>query len=93
MSQTTHELHDEFPAQAARISLLKASDGRFLRLTEEYRATSRALHRAEARIEPVSDTREAELRRRRRALKDEIARILSAPPAPQRARWPVGGPA
>lgn len=35
MSQTTHELHDEFPAQAARISLLKASDGRFLRLTED----------------------------------------------------------
>ncbi|MCR9147786.1 MAG: DUF465 domain-containing protein [Rhodobacteraceae bacterium] len=78
MSHTPHELHEEFPDHAARISELKTSDAHFARLAEEYHTINRAVHRAEANIEPVETLTEADMRKTRARLKDEIYRRLVA---------------
>jgi len=72
MSHTPHELSEEFPEHAARISELKASDAHFARLTEQYHEINRSVHRAETNIEPMEDLAEQQLRKQRAALKDEI---------------------
>lgn len=73
MSNTPHELAEEFPDAAARISELKQSDPHFARLLEQYHEVNRAVHRAETRIDTISEEAEAELRRKRAHLKDHIA--------------------
>ncbi|TVS05653.1 MAG: DUF465 domain-containing protein [Rhodobacteraceae bacterium] len=77
MSHTPHELAEEFPDAAELIHQLKLDDAHFARLAEEYHVVNRAVHRAETLAEPVSEAHEQELRRKRVALKDEIARILA----------------
>ena len=76
MTHTPHELAEEFPEAAERIHELKLSNPHFARLAEQYHTVNRAIHRAETLIEPVGDAREAEMRRERLRLKDEIARLL-----------------
>ncbi len=76
MSNTPHELADEFPAQVAKIAELKASDAHFARLVDEYHEVNRAVHRAETRVDAVSDEHEEALRRQRGRLKDSIAARL-----------------
>ncbi|MBK5927468.1 YdcH family protein [Rhodobaculum claviforme] len=78
MSHTPHELAEDFPADAERISQLKQSNAHFARLVEEYHDLNRTVHRAETQVEPTSDAHESELRRRRVVLKDEIRRMLDA---------------
>lgn len=78
MSHTPHELHEEFPEHSARITELKQSDAHFAKLAEEYHTLNRAVHRAEANIEPVESLAEAEMRKKRAHLKDEIYRLLVA---------------
>ena len=77
MSHTPHELHEDFPEYAAKITELKASDAHFARLAEEYHEINRAVHRAETHVEPVEDLAEQEMRKRRAALKDELYGMLS----------------
>lgn len=77
MSHTPHELAEEFPQHIGRMHDLKLSDAHFARLLDEYHEVNRAIHRAETRVEPISDLAETELRRKRMAIKDEIARILA----------------
>lgn len=77
MTHTPHELAEEFPDKADRIHLLKMSDVHFSRLFEEYHEVNRAVHRAETLVEPIDDFAEQALRRRRLALKDEIARLIA----------------
>jgi uncharacterized protein YdcH (DUF465 family) len=77
MSHTPHELSDEFPDKADRLHALKQSDAHFARLVDEYHEVNRAVHRAETRIDPVSDEAEGEMRRRRMHLKDQIGRLLA----------------
>lgn len=77
MSHTPHELHEDFPDKVEAIHRLKTENPHFARLAEEYHDVNRAVHRAETLVEPVSDTEEAALRRRRMQLKDEIARALA----------------
>ena len=77
MSNTPHELHEEFPAEADRIHALKTSDMHFARLADQYHEVNRQVHRAETFVEPVDDAAEKALRHRRSHLKDEIARILA----------------
>ena len=79
MSHTPHEIHREFPEQAAKINALRRMNPHFLRLCEEYDDVNRAIHRAETRVEPVSEFHEEHLRKQRLILKDEIARILAIP--------------
>jgi len=77
MSNTPHTLHDEFPNQMDAIHALKASSPEFARILEEYDEVNDQIHRAETRIEPVSEETEALLRRKRLALKDRIAAALN----------------
>ncbi len=77
MSNTPHELHEEFPAEAERIHALKVSDGHFARLADEYHEINREVHRAESGVAPMDSLAETELRKKRAHLKDEIARILA----------------
>jgi len=77
MSNTPHELAEEFPAEVQKMHDLKLSDAHFARLFDSYHDVNRAVHRAETRVEPISEEAEQELRRKRAALKDEIARMLA----------------
>ena len=76
MSHTPHDLHDEFPGQTDLLHRLKMENPHFSRLADQYHDINRAIHRAEARIDPVSEQAEADMRRRRMHLKDDIARLL-----------------
>lgn len=78
MSNTPHTLGEEFPGQRDAIHALKARDERFARILEEYDDVNDQIHKAETRVEPVSEDHEAELRKRRLALKDAIASALAA---------------
>jgi hypothetical protein len=78
MTHTPHELTAEFPDQAALIHALRDSDPHFRRLAEDYHAVNRAVHRAETRVDLLSDAEEERLRKDRARLKDMIARALSA---------------
>lgn len=77
MSHTPHELAEEFPEYAEKMTTLKTSDAHFSRLADEYHALNRAVHRAETNVEPVEELAEVEMRKKRAALKDEIYGILS----------------
>ena len=77
MSNTPHELAEEFPDKADRIHLLKVADTHFRKLFDEYHEVNRAVHRAETLVEPMEDLAEQELRKRRMVLKDEIARMIA----------------
>lgn len=78
MSNTPHELHEEFPAEADKIHALKISNTHFARLAEEYHELNRQVHRAESGIEPVDQFAEVEMRKKRAQLKDEIYRMIQA---------------
>jgi len=78
MSNTPHTLQEEFPADAERITALKGANAHFARLLEDYDAVNDKVHRAETRLEAVTEDVEQDLRRRRSNLKDEIARMLRA---------------
>lgn len=77
MSHTPHELAEEFPHAVDQMHKLKQENAHFARISDEYHEINRAIHRAETLVEPVSDVYETDLRRKRLALKDEIARMLS----------------
>ena len=77
MSNTPHTLQDEFPGQADKITAKKVSDAHFARLLVDYDAVNDQVHRAETRVDAVSQEHEVELRRQRSRLKDEIARALA----------------
>jgi uncharacterized protein YdcH (DUF465 family) len=77
LSNTPHTLRDEFPDQIDAIHALKAASPDFARILEEYDAVNDQIHRAETRIEPVSDDVEESLRKQRLALKDKIVQALS----------------
>ncbi|MEM6376184.1 MAG: DUF465 domain-containing protein [Pseudomonadota bacterium] len=78
MSHTPHELHEEFPGLAEKITALKSDDAHFAKLAEAYHVVNRAVHRAETNVEPVSQAVETDMRKERAALKDELYRMLTA---------------
>ena len=78
MSNTPHTLQEEFPADGQKISALKASDAHFAKLLIEYDVINDKVHRAETRLDLVTEEEEEGLRRQRSRLKDEIARMLRA---------------
>ena len=77
MSHTPHELVADFPDKAAQIQKLRENDAHFRKLADAYHETNRAVHRAETNVEPTDQLHEAELRKQRMRLKDEIAAILN----------------
>ena len=76
MSNTPHTLHDEFPAEAAKISALKARDAHFARLLVEYDQVNDRVHRSETRLDLLTEAEEEVLRKTRSHLKDQIAAAL-----------------
>ncbi len=78
MSHTPHELAEEFPAEVEKMHKLKQENAHFAKLFDEYHEVNRAVHRAEALVEPTDTAHETELRQKRSHLKDEIWAILSA---------------
>ena len=76
MSHTPHELAEEFPAEVDRMHALKLGNAHFAKLFDDYHEVNKAIHRAETKVEPVSDEHEQALRKQRMALKDEVARML-----------------
>jgi uncharacterized protein len=76
MSNTPHTLHEEFPAEAQKISALKASDPHFAGLLVEYDAVNDKVHRSEARLDLLTESEEETLRKVRSRLKDQIAAAL-----------------
>ncbi|MFN7101790.1 MAG: YdcH family protein [Pseudorhizobium sp.] len=77
MSNTPHEIHDEFPEYGDKMHALKVSDAHFAQLLEDYRDVNRAIHRAETEVEPVADPYMEDMRKRRMVLKDEIYGMLT----------------
>ncbi len=77
MSNTPHELAEEFPEHVAKMHELKISDAHFARLFEEYHEVNRAIHRAETNVEPTDDMHMETMRKTRLALKDKIYGMLS----------------
>jgi len=78
MSNTPHELAEEFPEHVEKIRDLKMNDGHFTRLSNEYHDVNRSIHRAETNIEPTDDHHMEDMRKKRMRLKDEIYGMLSA---------------
>jgi len=78
MSHTPHELAEEFPEYAEKMSELKQSDAHFAKLADEYHEINRAVHRAETDVEPTDDLNMATMRKQRMVLKDQIWGLISA---------------
>ena len=89
MSNTPHELAQEFPQFTTLMHHLRQVDGHFARLCESYHAVNGEIHRAETDIAPVGDFRMQDMRKERMRLKDEIYGMLvhaepeAEPPATQ----------
>lgn len=77
MSHTPHELADEFPEHKDRIHELKLSNAHFAKLVDAYHEVNREVHRMETRVETVDEMTEEVARKKRLALKDEIAAMLA----------------
>ena len=78
MSHVPHELAEEFPEHAQKISALKQENAHFAKLADAYHDMNRQVHRAETNIEPIEALAEMQLRKERAALKDEIWGMLTA---------------
>ncbi|MCR8725835.1 YdcH family protein [Frigidibacter sp. ROC022] len=76
MSNTPHELADDFPGKADAIHALRESDPHFRRLTDDYHTLNRTIHRAETRVDIIDEAEETRLRKERMVLKDQIAALL-----------------
>jgi hypothetical protein len=76
MSNTPHTLHEEFPNDAQKISARKAADPHFARLLVEYDTVNDKVHRAETRLDLLTEEEEEHLRKARARLKDQIAAAL-----------------
>lgn len=77
MSNTPHELADEFPNDHALLHDLKMKDAHFVTLADRYHEVNGEIHRIEAEIETPSDQYAETLKKQRLALVDEIAGILA----------------
>lgn len=72
MSHTPHGLAEEFPAQALKISAMKEKDAHFANLVDEYNAVNKLVHRAESRLDLLTEEEEEQLRKKRAAIKDHV---------------------
>ena len=77
MSHTPHELTEDFPEYAEKISQLKQSDTHCAKLYEAYHEVNRQVHRAETDVEPTGDDEMEAMRKERMRLKDELYAILA----------------
>jgi len=78
MSHVPHELAEEFPDAADKIHELKQSNAHFAKLADDYHEVNREIHRIESEVEAASDAYLEDLKKKRLALKDEVAGLLNA---------------
>ncbi|THD82161.1 DUF465 domain-containing protein [Aliigemmobacter aestuarii] len=76
MSNTPHTLQEEFPFDLEKIHQLKVSNAHFAKLLTSYDEVNDKVHRAETRLDLLTEAEEEALRRQRSQVKDEIARML-----------------
>lgn len=76
MSHVPHDLHAEFPEDAALLHQLKLNDRHFQTLAQRYQDVNQEVHRVETEVEPASDERLETLKKQRLTLIDEIAALL-----------------
>lgn len=72
-----HAIHEDFPNDAEAIHALKVGNPHFARLLEDYDRVNDEVENAAANIAPTDGLHETDLRKKRAALKDEIARMLA----------------
>lgn len=78
MSNTPHELAEEFPAQVEKMHQLKLENAHFAKIFDEYHDINRAVHRAETNVEPTDDANMSAMRQKRAHLKDEVWAMIKA---------------
>lgn len=78
MSNTPHELAQEFPNAGDALHRLKMENGHFQKLSDRYHAINREIHRIEVGVDASSDVRAEDLKKQRLSLLDEIGSLLSA---------------
>ena len=72
MTHTPHGLAAEFPDFAVKISAMKEKDAHFANLVAEYDAVNGKVHRAEARLDLLTEAEEEVLCKQPAALKDHV---------------------
>jgi len=77
MSNTPHELGNEFPNDHALLHELKLNNPHFVTLSERYHQVNGEIHRIESGVETTSDDYAEDLKKKRLALIDEISAILA----------------
>ena len=77
MSHTPHELTAEFPNKADAIHALRMENAHFRKLSDDYHALNREIHRGETNVEPMDDFRLEDLKKNRLKLLDEILGFLN----------------
>ena len=78
MTHVPHDLAADFPEYADRIHDMRENNAHFQKLHASYDEVNHAVHRAENRLDAITDEAEEDLRKQRAALKDELYRMLSA---------------
>lgn len=78
MGHVSHELHDEFPADAEILHRLKIGDTHFAKLAAHYHDLNREIHRIESGLEAASDTRTEALKKERLSILDQVSAMISA---------------
>jgi uncharacterized protein YdcH (DUF465 family) len=78
MSEGHHDLAHEFPEYKSTIHELKQRDTHFARMSTDYHAACKELHRIEAGEETPRDEYVEALKLRRLHLKDELFALLQA---------------
>lgn len=85
-----HPLAVDMPEHKDTIHALKLSNAHFRHLLDQYHAADEEIVRIETEVEPASDERTEQLKRRRVVLKDELlALILKAEAAARSAGVPA----
>ena len=72
MSHTPHGLAEEFPDKATKLSALKETDAHFAKLVAEDNEVNEKVHRAESRLDLLTEEQEEHLRKHRTHVKDHI---------------------
>jgi uncharacterized protein len=75
-SDLNHPLVVDFPEYKETIHALKLSNAHFKHLLEQYQTVDEEIVRIETELEPASDARTEQLKRRRLQLKDELMALV-----------------
>lgn len=76
MSHTKHDLHDEFPEQAAAMHAMREKNPHFAHLIEQYNDVNLAIYRVESQMEATDDFHLEDMKKQRLHLLDQITAAL-----------------